>query len=88
MISEPIRIAITALVDADASASDADRERVKIALGGMRPDGPTVRIEDAAKALGVHKNTVLNWARAGRLTAVRDAGGRIRGVTQGSVARA
>lgn len=86
MISQPIQIAISALVDADASDTDADRERVKLSLTDLRPNGATIRIADAAKAIGVHKNTVLNWAKSGRLSPVRDAGGRIIGVTQRSVA--
>ena len=87
MIAAHVRAAIVALLEVDAGATEAERERVTIALGGARPRGATVGIREAARMLGVHRNTIGNWIRSGRLDAVLDAGGRAMGVTEQSLAR-
>lgn len=88
MISEHTKAAIIALINIDADATDAERERVRISLTGVRPHGRTIRIAEAARILGVHRNTISNWISSGRLTGVRGGGRQYIGVTEESLATA
>ena len=88
MIADHIKCAILALVNIDEGATDAERERVRLALTDARPNGRTIRTKEAAAILGVHVNTILNWARSGRLVGVKGGGGKYIGVTEASLATA
>lgn len=87
MIGEQTKAAILALMRVDPETTEAEVERVKLALTGARPRGATVRLRAAARILGVHRNTIANWARSGRLDPIRNATGRIVGVTELSMSR-
>lgn len=86
MISEHIKGAIIALINVDTGATETERERVKLALTDARPNGRTIRIREAAKMIGVHRNTINNWVTAGRLVAVRGPTGKVVGITEASIA--
>lgn len=45
-------------------------------------DRPTVSIHHAAALVGVHRRTIYNWMKAGKVTYVRTAGGAPRIVTE------
>lgn len=87
-MTESTRMAIIALVNVDKEATEEERSRVVLALTGARPHGRTIRVREAAKILGVHRNTVSAWVKAGRLTAVKGCHGRVVGVTEESLATA
>lgn len=87
MIAEYTRAAILALLAVDAGATDAEKERVTIALTGTRPHGAIVRIADAARTLGVHRNTIYKLMRSGKLVAVKGTGDKAIGVTEESLAK-
>jgi hypothetical protein len=86
MIAEHIKAAIIALLAVDGGATDAERESVQLALTGRRPNGAVVRIAEAAKTLGVHRNTIHNWIASGKLVPVTGANGKNIGVTEASLA--
>lgn len=87
MMSEWAQAAIIAIANVDPAATDAERERIRVAMQGTRPHGATVRITAAAKLLGVHRNTIYNWIKCGRLTPVTGADGKTIGVTETSLAK-
>jgi excisionase family DNA binding protein len=88
VISEHIKGAIIALINVDTGATETERERVRLALTDARPNGRTIRIRDAAKILGIHRNTIKNWVDAGRLQAVLGPTGKVVGITEASLATA
>ena len=88
MIGYHTKLAIVALVNVDEGATEDEREMVRRALEGVRPQGRTVRPREAARLLGVHRNTVMNWIRSGKLQPVRGATGKVVGVTEASLAKA
>ena len=85
MIAEHTKAAIIALINVDPGASDADRQRVTLALSGTRPLGRTIRLREAARIMGVHRNTIANWIRSGRLVPVKGPNGRVFGVAEASI---
>ena len=87
MIAEHIKAAIIALLAVDGGATDAERESVQLALTGRRPNGAVVRIAEAAKVLGVHRNTIYGYIKSGRLEPVAGNGSKTVGVTEASLAR-
>ena len=87
MISDHIKTAILALINIDSAATDAERERVRLALIGTRPNGRTIPVGEAAKILRVHRNTIRNWINAGRIEAVRDITGHVRGISEAAIAK-
>ena len=88
MIADHTRRAILALIHIDEDATDAEKMRIENALTDARPHGRTIRIKEAAKMLGVHRNTICNWIASGRLVGVKGGGGRMVGVTEESLATA
>lgn len=88
MIADNIKCAILALINIDEGATDAERERVRLALTDVRPKGRTIPLHEAAEILGVHRNTIQNWIKCGRLEGVKGRGARMYGVTAASLATA
>ena len=87
MMSDWAQAAVIAIANVDPQATDADRENIRLAASGTRPRGKTLRIATAAKVLGVHRNTIHNWIKAGRLDAVKGRDGKTIGVSEASLAR-
>ena len=87
MMSDWAQAAVIAIANVDPQATDADRENIRLAASGTRPRGKTLRIAAAAKVLGVHRNTIHNWIKAGRLDAVKGRDGKTIGVSEASLAK-
>lgn len=86
MIAEYIKAAIIALIETDDGATDAEREAVVAALAGRRISDRVIPIGVAAKRMGLSRNLVSAYAKAGRLTGVpASRGTRLVGVTEESI---
>ena len=86
MMQRHTRDAILALVSVDEAMTNDEREGIAKFLSGERRARIVPR-KEAAKAIGCHPNSVDNLIKDGRLMAVRDLGGHVRGVTEESLDR-
>ena len=68
-------------------AADAVNDAMGVVAEAMREgdaDSGIIKIKDAAKAAGLHPNTIRRLASEGKLKAVKGSGDRVIGITQDS----
>lgn len=87
MISEHIKAAILALLEADANATETERESVVNALSGGRAKDRVLKFAEAAERTGLHENTIRALVRNGSLVGVRGRGSRNAGISERSLER-
>lgn len=86
MISEHVKMAVLALVEADGGASEAEVDAVKAALdGGRGGSGRVVTFREAAKRTGLNRNTLRALCRNGTLHGVMGTGKRMLGIAERSL---
>lgn len=73
--------AILALAVTDPEATKGEKDALTRILNGTAGN-EIVKIKDAAKASGLHVNTIRNLVKRGRIKAVKGANGRTIGIAK------
>lgn len=86
MMSDGTKDMLMRIASMDPGATESELRSIQSFLnGGRERSCPAVRVSDAARRLGVHRNTILRMISIGRLKRVMGSGRRGVGVSAESL---